>query len=65
MNEGPAEKQRKDPLSVSDSFSLSFPSVFLFYLSTGGWHAWMREWVGSPVVLTAPDRAVLMGADDD
>ncbi len=46
-------------LSVTCSFFLSF------YLSTGGWRTWMEEWVGSPVVLTAPDRAVLMGADDD
>lgn len=53
-------------------FCLAFSvSLALFsFLSTaqpafGGWCTGMAEWVGSPVVLTAPDRAVLMGADDD
>lgn len=64
MNERPIEKQRKDKFLFS---SLSFAPLF-FSISQpvgGGWHAWMGEWVGRPVVLTAPDRAVLMGADDD
>lgn len=49
------------------SVSLALSLVFLF-LTNHRWSVvystWI-EWVGSPVVLTAPDRAILMGADDD
>lgn len=53
---------------LASSVSLAlFPTVLPLsrWVVGGGWRAWMEEWVGSPVVLTAPDRAVLMGADDD
>lgn len=67
MRDGETEAEKRHTVSVKFLFS-SFSLLFFFSVSQpvgGGWHAWMREWVGRPVVLTAPDRAVLMGADDD
>lgn len=59
--------------SPTDSYSLQILFGFAFSVSltallyfpnpsTGGHHT---SALAAPVVLTAPDRAVLMGADDD
>lgn len=43
-------------------FRITYSSPLFPFPSTGGHHA---SALAAPVVLTAPDRAVLMGADDD
>lgn len=73
INMGGTEQQTHGTPALSDYFPFVLPPPYRLLSSrppaartaAGGWHVCTEQCASSPAALTAPDRAVLMGAHDD